>query len=46
MLPPHLVLDPARMHGEMIVEPNREDVDISVNERMVIEYYARRNVRA
>lgn len=45
VLPPYLALDPPRMAGELIAEPQRQDVDINVNERLVIEYYARRNVR-
>jgi len=46
VLPPYLALDPARMTGELIALPERQDVEISVNERLVVEYYARRNVRA
>lgn len=46
VLPPYLALDPARMVGELIAEPERQDVNVAVNERLVVEYYARRNVRA
>lgn len=45
VLPPYLALDPARMVGELLADPERSDVAVNVNERMVIEYYARRNVR-
>lgn len=45
VLPVYLALDPARMQGELIGHPERQDIDINVNERLVIEYYARRNVR-
>lgn len=45
VLPPYLDCDPARMAGKLIAEPERTDVDVKVEERMVIEYYARRNVR-
>lgn len=46
VLPPYLALDPARMVGEMIAVPERSEIEINVNERLVVEYYARRNVRA
>ena len=46
VLPTYLALDPARMVGELIALPERTDIDINVNERLVVEYYARRNVRA
>lgn len=45
VLPPYLALDPARMVGELLSDPERGDVAVNVNERMVIEFYARRNVR-
>ncbi len=46
VLPPYLALDPARMVGELLTTPERSDIGIAVNERMVVEYYARRNVRS
>ncbi|MBI2299260.1 MAG: 30S ribosomal protein S4 [Armatimonadetes bacterium] len=45
VLPPYLALSPAQREGELITEPLREDIPINVNERLVIEYYSRRNVR-
>ncbi len=44
VLPPYLALDAARMAGELLSDPERTDIDVNVNERMVVEYYARRNV--
>ncbi|MCC7491613.1 MAG: 30S ribosomal protein S4 [Fimbriimonadaceae bacterium] len=46
VIPPYLAVDPARMVGELIAIPERSDIEIQVNERLVVEYYARRNVRA
>ncbi len=46
VLPSYLALDRPRMVGELIALPERTDIEINVNERLVIEFYARRNVRA
>ena len=45
VIPPYLALSPGQRVGELITEPQREDIPINVNERLVIEFYARRNVR-
>jgi small subunit ribosomal protein S4 len=45
VLPPYLAFDPRQLTGEVIAEPAREDIPVAVNERLVVEFYARRNVR-
>lgn len=39
--PVWLRLDPDGMSGQVIALPRREDVDVSVNEQVVVEYYSR-----
>jgi len=37
VIPPYLALSPAQRVGELLAVPQREDIPISVNERLVIE---------
>jgi small subunit ribosomal protein S4 len=46
IIPGYLALDPRALTGELLGPPAREDIAVAVNERLVVEFYARRNVRA
>lgn len=39
--PQWLRVDAAAMSGQVINKPTREDIDISINEQLVVEYYSR-----
>ena len=39
--PKWLTLDPAAMAGRVTALPSRDDIDISINEQLVVEYYSR-----
>lgn len=45
VIPPYLALDASAMVGELLSMPERDQIGISVQERLVVEFYARRNVR-
>ena len=44
VIPPYLAMDARAMAGELIAEPARDQIAVNVNERLVVEFYARRNV--
>ncbi|MBI5835094.1 MAG: 30S ribosomal protein S4 [Armatimonadetes bacterium] len=46
VIPPYLAMDGRAMTGELIAEPARDQIAVMVNERLVVEFYARRNVHA
>jgi len=46
VIPPYLAMDSRGMTGELIAEPARDQIAVMVNERLVVEFYARRNVHA
>ncbi len=39
--PQWLSLDTAAMSGRVLAKPSREDIDISINEQLVVEFYSR-----
>jgi len=39
--PQWLSLDPAAMSGKVLARPSREDIDISINEQLIVEFYSR-----
>ncbi|MBU1879474.1 MAG: 30S ribosomal protein S4, partial [Chloroflexi bacterium] len=39
--PPWLTLDPKTLEGRVTALPARSDVDITLNEQLVVEYYSR-----
>lgn len=45
VIPSYLYFHPSQMEGGLSAEPERDQIDVNVNERLVIEYYSRRNVR-
>jgi small subunit ribosomal protein S4 len=40
-VPPWLTFDAVDMTGRMMGYPSREEIDLSVNEQLVVEYYSR-----
>jgi small subunit ribosomal protein S4 len=40
-LPNWLSLDPAQMSGRLLDRPQRQDIDVSLNENLIVEYYSR-----
>jgi len=40
-VPRWLQLDPKQMSGRMVQSPVREDIDVTLNEQLVVEYYSR-----
>jgi small subunit ribosomal protein S4 len=36
-----LSLDPQTMSGRMLREPSRDDIDTTLNEQLIVEYYSR-----
>jgi small subunit ribosomal protein S4 len=40
-LPKWLTVDKDKMEGQVVAQPNREDVDIPVNETLIVELYSR-----
>ncbi|HAZ62378.1 MAG TPA: 30S ribosomal protein S4 [Armatimonadetes bacterium] len=45
VVPDYLAMDPASMAGELLHLPERHEIASGVQERLVVEFYARRNVR-
>jgi small subunit ribosomal protein S4 len=41
-VPTWLAFDPVDMTGRVVDYPTREEIDLSVNEQLVVEYYSRR----
>ena len=39
--PKWLSLDPSQMSGKVHSRPNREEIDLSLNEQLIVEYYSR-----
>ena len=39
--PKWLSLDPSQMSGKVNSRPNREEIDLSLNEQLIVEYYSR-----
>jgi small subunit ribosomal protein S4 len=39
--PRWLSLDPAALSGQVLQLPEREDVDVSIDEQLIVEYYSR-----
>jgi small subunit ribosomal protein S4 len=39
--PKWLGLDPSQMSGKVHSRPNREEIDLSLNEQLIVEYYSR-----
>jgi len=40
-IPSWLSLDPANLTGKMLDLPSRDEIDISLNEQLIVEYYSR-----
>jgi small subunit ribosomal protein S4 len=40
-VPSWLSLDPANLTGKMLDLPSRDEIDISLNEQLIVEYYSR-----
>ena len=40
-VPAWLSLDPANLTGKMVDLPSRDDIDVSINEQLIVEYYSR-----
>jgi small subunit ribosomal protein S4 len=40
-VPAWLTLDPANLTGKMVDLPSRDDIDVSLNEQLIVEYYSR-----
>jgi small subunit ribosomal protein S4 len=40
-VPRWLELDPAQLRGRVLSVPSREDIDVSINEQLVVEFYSR-----
>jgi len=40
-VPRWLSLDPAGLSGQVLQSPAREDIDVSLNEQLIVEYYSR-----
>jgi small subunit ribosomal protein S4 len=40
-VPRWLSADPAQLAGQVVALPNREDIDIKLNEQLIVEYYSR-----
>jgi len=41
VVPEWLSLDVAKMEGRVLTLPRREDMDASLNEQLIVEYYSR-----
>jgi len=41
VIPGWLKLDPATLTGKVVSAPAREDIDATINERLIVEYYSR-----
>jgi len=39
--PKWLSFDPSQMSGKVLSRPNREEIDLSLNEQLIVEYYSR-----
>ena len=40
-VPAWLSLDPTNLTGKMVDLPSRDDIDVSINEQLIVEYYSR-----
>jgi small subunit ribosomal protein S4 len=40
--PKWLSVDPAGLSGRVLHLPSREEIDLSLNEQLIVEYYSRR----
>ena len=40
-VPEWMSLDPVSMSGRILNLPRREDIDLSLNEQLIVEYYSR-----
>lgn len=40
-LPNWLTLDPAQLSGRLLDRPQRQDIDVTLNENLIVEYYSR-----
>ena len=40
-IPPWLSLDAATYTGTVVAAPSREDIDVTLNEQLIVEYYSR-----
>jgi small subunit ribosomal protein S4 len=41
VIPEWLSLDIPKMEGRVLTLPTREDIDASLNEQLIVEYYSR-----